>query len=60
MLTREAFWDLIGTLGGAIDQERAQTLTDRLAEQTPADIVALTMRVERDGGAKRTAKALGI
>jgi 2-phospho-L-lactate guanylyltransferase len=27
---------------------------------TPADIVALTMRVERDGGAKRTAKALGI
>ena len=27
---------------------------------TPADIVALTMRVERGGGAKRTAKALGI
>jgi hypothetical protein len=27
---------------------------------TPADIVALTMRVERDGGANRTAKALGI
>jgi 2-phospho-L-lactate/phosphoenolpyruvate guanylyltransferase len=27
---------------------------------TPADIVALTMRVERNGGAKRTAKALGI
>jgi 2-phospho-L-lactate/phosphoenolpyruvate guanylyltransferase len=27
---------------------------------TPADIVALTMAVERDGGAKRTAKALGI
>jgi 2-phospho-L-lactate guanylyltransferase len=27
---------------------------------TPADIVALTMRVERDGGAKRTARALGI
>lgn len=27
---------------------------------TPADIVALTMRVERDGGARRTAKALGI
>jgi 2-phospho-L-lactate guanylyltransferase len=27
---------------------------------TPADIVALTMRVESDGGAKRTAKALGI
>jgi 2-phospho-L-lactate/phosphoenolpyruvate guanylyltransferase len=27
---------------------------------TPADIVALTMRVERDGGATRTAKALGI
>jgi 2-phospho-L-lactate/phosphoenolpyruvate guanylyltransferase len=27
---------------------------------TPADIVALTMRVEMSGGAKRTAKALGI
>jgi 2-phospho-L-lactate guanylyltransferase len=27
---------------------------------TPADIVALTMAVERGGGAKRTAKALGI
>jgi 2-phospho-L-lactate guanylyltransferase len=27
---------------------------------TPADIVALTMRVEMGGGAKRTAKALGI
>jgi 2-phospho-L-lactate/phosphoenolpyruvate guanylyltransferase len=27
---------------------------------TPADIVALTMKVEMDGGAKRTAKALGI
>jgi 2-phospho-L-lactate guanylyltransferase len=27
---------------------------------TPADIVALTMAVERDGGAKRTATALGI
>jgi 2-phospho-L-lactate/phosphoenolpyruvate guanylyltransferase len=27
---------------------------------TPADIVALTMRVERGGGARRTAKALGI
>jgi 2-phospho-L-lactate/phosphoenolpyruvate guanylyltransferase len=27
---------------------------------TPADIVALTMRVESGGGAKRTAKALGI
>jgi 2-phospho-L-lactate guanylyltransferase len=27
---------------------------------TPADIVALTMRVERSGGARRTAKALGI
>jgi 2-phospho-L-lactate/phosphoenolpyruvate guanylyltransferase len=27
---------------------------------TPADIVALTMRVEQGGGAKRTAKALGI
>jgi 2-phospho-L-lactate guanylyltransferase len=27
---------------------------------TPADIVALTMRVEMRGGAKRTAKALGI
>lgn len=27
---------------------------------TPADIVALTMRVERSGGAKRTAKVLGI
>jgi 2-phospho-L-lactate guanylyltransferase len=27
---------------------------------TPADIVALTLRVERGGGAKRTAKALGI
>jgi 2-phospho-L-lactate guanylyltransferase len=27
---------------------------------TPADIVALTMAVERSGGAKRTAKALGI
>jgi 2-phospho-L-lactate guanylyltransferase len=27
---------------------------------TPADIVALTMRVETGGGAKRTAKALGI
>ncbi|MBS1863440.1 MAG: 2-phospho-L-lactate guanylyltransferase [Actinobacteria bacterium] len=27
---------------------------------TPADIVALTMRVERGGGAKRTARALGI
>jgi 2-phospho-L-lactate guanylyltransferase len=27
---------------------------------TPADIVALTMRVEVSGGAKRTAKALGI
>jgi 2-phospho-L-lactate/phosphoenolpyruvate guanylyltransferase len=27
---------------------------------TPADIVALTMRVEAGGGAKRTAKALGI
>jgi 2-phospho-L-lactate guanylyltransferase len=27
---------------------------------TPADIVALTMRVEIGGGAKRTAKALGI
>ena len=27
---------------------------------TPADIVALTMAVELDGGAKRTAKALGI
>ncbi|MBS1677798.1 MAG: 2-phospho-L-lactate guanylyltransferase [Actinobacteria bacterium] len=27
---------------------------------TPADIVALTMRVERDGGARRTARALGI
>jgi 2-phospho-L-lactate guanylyltransferase len=27
---------------------------------TPADIVALTMAVERNGGAKRTAKALGI
>jgi 2-phospho-L-lactate/phosphoenolpyruvate guanylyltransferase len=27
---------------------------------TPADIVALTMAVEREGGAKRTAKALGI
>lgn len=27
---------------------------------TPADIVALTMSVERDGGAKRTARALGI
>ncbi len=40
MLTRDAFWALIGTLGGAIDQERAQALTDRLAEQSPADIVA--------------------
>jgi 2-phospho-L-lactate guanylyltransferase len=27
---------------------------------TPADIVALTMRVERGGGARRTAKELGI
>jgi 2-phospho-L-lactate guanylyltransferase len=27
---------------------------------TPADIVALTMRVEMSGGARRTAKALGI
>jgi 2-phospho-L-lactate guanylyltransferase len=27
---------------------------------TPADIVALTMRVEMGGGARRTAKALGI
>jgi 2-phospho-L-lactate/phosphoenolpyruvate guanylyltransferase len=27
---------------------------------TPADIVALTMAVERGGGARRTAKALGI
>lgn len=27
---------------------------------TPADIVALTMRVERGGGARRTAKVLGI
>jgi 2-phospho-L-lactate/phosphoenolpyruvate guanylyltransferase len=27
---------------------------------TPADIVALTMKVEMGGGAKRTAKALGI
>ena len=27
---------------------------------TPADIVALTTRVEMSGGAKRTAKALGI
>jgi 2-phospho-L-lactate/phosphoenolpyruvate guanylyltransferase len=27
---------------------------------TPADIVALTMRVESGGGAKRTARALGI
>jgi 2-phospho-L-lactate guanylyltransferase len=27
---------------------------------TPADIVALTMRVDRDGGARRTAKELGI
>jgi 2-phospho-L-lactate guanylyltransferase len=27
---------------------------------TPADIVALTMRVESSGGAKRTARALGI
>lgn len=27
---------------------------------TPADIVALTMAVERSGGAKRTARALGI
>jgi 2-phospho-L-lactate/phosphoenolpyruvate guanylyltransferase len=27
---------------------------------TPADIVALTMRVESGGGARRTAKALGI
>ncbi|MBS1882521.1 MAG: 2-phospho-L-lactate guanylyltransferase [Actinobacteria bacterium] len=27
---------------------------------TPADIVALTMRVERGGGARRTARALGI
>lgn len=40
MLTRDAFWDLIGTLGGTVDEERAQTLTVRLTERAPGDIVA--------------------
>src|ERR1700712_3928513 len=47
MFTRDAFWGLIGTLGGAIDQERAQTLTDRLAEQTAADIVSFADHLAR-------------
>jgi 2-phospho-L-lactate guanylyltransferase len=56
--SRERHVDAARAAGIAYGVEELPSLG--LDLDTPADIVALTMRVEMGGGAKRTAKALGI